>query len=268
MAKKEKPSFTCKIIFGLGVTSVSDFVALMSKYKLVKEKGIQYVNANTTIYPKKAGLVVFSGVRELFRYHKSIRETQVLVVSEIPTVLKEVKDIVPLDYDQQRSFEFNFKEVDPHTVLLALRSKTVRITSEFTSYDNLGYHVERVKNTGDFIASYIALTSNLPFNVRTSIRRLLQKFFQAKKPHADTVISGVKDLCQDYSVKSEIQRFAELFSEQAEAYHAAINHAGNIASVSKQYEVDQYAVAYLKKMIRSFTIVDERNRKSNVRVNV
>lgn len=261
---KNSNSFTCKCIFGLGITSVAGFVELMSKYKAVKELGIFYANANTVTYNKKAGLVVFDGVREVFRFHKMIRSTQVLVISEIPTVLKELSDVVPLDFDQQRSYEFNFKQVNPQEVLKAMKSKTLTMESKFVGYNNLGYHVERVKSTGDFIASYLALTSSLPFDRRTAVRKTMLKFFQSKKPKADIVTNGITDICKDFNLKNEITTFNSLFKKQADAYYAAVNNIGPITTIAKQLNVDQYAVSYLRKMVRSFNIVSERNSKSNV----
>lgn len=259
-------SFTCRIIFGLGITSVTDFIALASKYKPIKEAGYSYVTANSTSYNRKVGLVIFDGVRELFKFHKYIREHQIIVVSEIPTILKEVTEIIPLDFDQQRSFEFNFKEIDIHIVLRALRSKTLKITSNFTSFSNIGYHIERVKNTSELMASYISLTSNLPFDKRTLLRRALLKFFKSKKINKSIVSDSVKDICKDFNLKEEVASFIGKFNKEAEIYHQGVNHAGAVSVVAKQLSVDQYTLAYLRKLVRSFDIVDERNRKSNVAI--
>ncbi len=101
--------FTCKALLGLGITSPTYLLGVLSRHKIIRSMLIEIVDAATYKYPTKADIVVFASLRELIRFVESIRETQVVVVSDVPTLLREISDVVPLDFDNRRSFEFNFK---------------------------------------------------------------------------------------------------------------------------------------------------------------
>lgn len=262
---------TAKAFFGLGITSVADFFKLMTKSQVVREKGVGYINANSLDYNKKAALIIFDGLREFFRFSKEIRAHQVVVISDIPTVLKEIKDIVPLDFDNQRSFEFNFMPIDPKVVIRVLNSKTAEVKTTFTKYSNLGYHVERVKNTSDIMAAYIGLTTLLNFNLRHKLRRSLSKFFQEKKCNVKLVTNLVKQFIDEENAKNsklkeEAMIFIQRFEDQGQDYHKAVRSNTASKVVAKQYGADPYAINYFRRMQTQLQIVDERNKKSNVTV--
>jgi hypothetical protein len=261
-------TITAKAFFGLGITSVTDFFKLMSRYQLIRDNGVAYINANKLVYDKKAGLVIFDGLREFFRFADSIKENQVIVISEIPTVLKEITDITPLDYDLQRSFEFNFNPADPKPVLRAVSSKTARAITRLVSYNNLGYHIERVKSTSDLMAAFISMTTQMPFDIRSKLRRAMNKFFQTKKCDTKLVTSYVKQLVSesDTKLKDEVNTFIDLFKAQGESYHKAVRLGGQSKVLAKQFGIDPYAINYFRRMQNSLQIVDVRNKKSNVEI--
>lgn len=264
-----QPTITMRGLFGLGITSVTDFFKLVNKYQVIRDAGIVYINATRMTYDKKATLVIFDGLREYFRFADSIKPNQVIVISDIPTILKEISDLVPLDYDNQRSFEFNFVPVDPKPVIRAVSSKTASVTTRLTGYNNLGYHVERVKNTSDIMAAYIGLTTLLNFDLRSKLRKNLNKFFQEKKCDLRPVINCVTNFVtdnRDSKLKEEAQTFLERFKDQGEAYYKAVRATGQSKVIAKQYGVDPYAINYFRRMQNQLQIVDERNKKSNVTV--
>lgn len=265
MSKK----ITMKGLYGLGITSVTDFFKLMTKYQLVRDVGVAYINANRLTYDKKSGLIIFDGLREYFRFADSIREHQVIVISDIPTILKEITDLTPLDFDMQRSFEFNFTPIDTKPVIRSIASKTARVTTTFTGYNNLGYHVERVKNTSDIMAAFIGLTTLLNFDLRNRLRRHLNAFFQEKKCNLKPVIACVQQFIadnRDSKLKDEATTFITRFEEQGESYYKAVRATGQSKAIAKQYGVDPYAINYFRRMQNQLQIVDERNKKSNVTV--
>ena len=260
-------SFSCKAILGLGITSVLDFVRLCDKYKTLRESGISYYSATTSKFNKKATLHVFDSVKELFRFVHYLKSNHVVVISDVPAILKEIKGIIPLDYDQQRSFEFNFKKIDPNQISSIVRSKSISITSSLVSNDNLGYHIDRIKNTSDMIAAFITLTSNLPFDQRTVIRKALFKFFKAKKSDYKIVVSVISDIAKTFKIKEEAKKFNDVFKEEADKYHRAVNAQGtSLTSIANQHGVDAYTLSYMKKLMRNMDIVNNRNSKSNVAV--
>jgi len=260
-------SFTCKAILGLGITSVLDFVRLCDKYKALREAGVAYYTATSSKFNKKATIQVFDSVKELFRFVGYINKTHVVVISEVPAILKEIKCMVPLDYDQHRSFEFNFKPVDVSYLSKIARSKTGFVESSLVSNDNLGYHIDRIRNTSDLIATFITLTSNLPFDQRTVIRKALFKFFNAKKPDPSIVTSMIIEIAKTFKVKDEAKKFNEVFVEEASKYHTAVNIQGNsLSTIANQCGVDTYTLSYMKKLMRNMVIVNNRNAKSNLAV--
>lgn len=260
-------SFTCKAILGLGITSVIDFVRLCDKYKVLREAGVTYYSATTLKFNKKADIQVFDSVKELFRFVHYLKPNHVVVLSEVPTILKEVKGLIPLDYDQQRSFEFNFKQIDPNQIIKIVKSKSLSIESSLVSNDNLGYHIDRIRNTSDMIAAFITLTSNLPFDQRTIIRKALFKFFNSKKVDTKIVTTIISDIAKTFKVKDEAKKFNDVFTEEGSKYHLAVNTQGtSLSTIANQCSVDTYTLSYMKKLMRNMDIVNNRNSKSNVAV--
>ena len=257
-------SFICKAIFGLGVTSVADFVRLMSKYKTVKDEGIDYINASSFTLPKNKNLLVFDSVKELFRFNTQIKKNMVIVISDTPVILKEIPDLIPLDYNNDRSFEFNFIEVDPHLVMRMLRNSKQSITSKFVGFDNLGYHVNRIKGTGELINAYLSVTSSMPYDKRSQLREAVVKFFAAKKPNVTVITDSIDKIGKNYIFSSDIDNFEKQLNLQFKSYHDAVNSPDASAIAAKKFEVEPYAVSYFRKLNNQKVINDERLRKNNV----
>lgn len=259
--------FTCKAILGLGITSVTDFVALCNKYKALREAGISYYTPSSVKFNKKDHIQVFDSVKELFRFVGALNSSHVVVISEVPAILKEIRGMIPLDYDQQRSFEFNFKQIDVNVISKVLKSKTQTVESALVSNDNLGYHIDRIKNTSDMTAAFISLTSNLPFDQRTVLRKSMAKFFSAKKPDVKVVTDTIAEIAKTFKVKDEAKKLIEVFTNEGSKYFTAVNAEGtSITTIANQHGVDAYTLSYMKKLMRNTTIVNARNAKSNVSV--
>lgn len=261
---------TCKALFGLGITSVTDLIKLCYKYKAIKESGISYYTANTSTFNKKSRIQLFDSLTEFFRFNKYITKDHVVVISDVVTILKEIDHLVPLDYDQNRSFEFNFKTPDVLLIARAIKNKTT-VESKIRSVDNLGYHISRVKNTGPLIAAFIALISNLPFDSRTVLRKALYKFFSAKKANPEIIVDTIDKLKKSFSIKDEANKFIEEFGKEHKEYYLSVNFMINnpkavAQTVANKFNVDAYTLTYFRKMIRSIDIVNHRNVKSNVEV--
>lgn len=257
-------SFTCKALFGLGITSLVDFIKLMAKYKNVKEVGIVYINAASFSVPGSKQIIVFDSIKEIFRLHTQIKAHHVVVISDSPVLLKEIPDVVPLDFSNNRSFEFNFQEIDPHTVLRSLKGKST-ITSKFTNFDNLGYHVNRIKGSGELLNAYLSITSSMPFDKRAILRAAVVKFISDVKPNVKTITSALDKLSKTYIFPKDIDNFNSILIKQYKQYHAAINSDLQTENASKKYEVDRYAVSYFRKLVNQKVINDERIRKNNVK---
>ena len=256
--------FVCRGLFGLGITSLNDFVALVSKYKAVKDEGITYINSSSFSIPKKTSLVVFESVREIIRFHSQIKPTMVIVVSDTPVILKDIREIVPLDYSNERSFEFNFKEIDIQTVLRAFKVKGT-VTSSFTSYDNLGYHVDRVKSTdGKLLNAYLSVSSSMPFDIRSIFKQAIIKFLTETKPKQDIVTNAIEKLAKKYIFPEDVKIFNQIFAAEYKNLHGAINSSDMVANAALKFDIDKYAVSYFRKLVKQSQDNQVRLRSHNV----
>ena len=258
-------SFVCRNLFGLGITSVADFIRLMNKHKLVQEVGIDYVSAASFTFPKKAGLVVFDSIRELIKFNSYLTKDIVAVVSDTPVILKELPEMIPLDYVNNRSFEFSFKEVDPYIVLRALRTKK-SVECDLVSHDNLGYHVNRIRVGGDLINSYISLTGSLPFDARSKVRAALVEYFGDTKPSLKKAIDTINDACKDFNFDEEVNTFLDKFEVAAPNYLTAVKSEELPAVSAKKLGLDQYTIAYFRKLLSQKVVNDERIKKNNAQI--
>jgi len=257
-------SFVVRSILGLGITSVTDFVRLMGKYKVARDAGIDYVTAATFTLPKKKNLLVFDSVKQVIRFSPYLKPDMVIVVSDTPVILKEIAGIIPLDYSNERSFEFNFKEIDPHEVLRVLKSNKTRVDCKLVSHDNLGYHVNRIKGTGELLNSYVALTSSMPFDKRSVMREATVKFFTAKKANVTIITDAITKIGKNYAFGRDIDSFLEKLNKQYKDYFDAVVSKDAAAIAAKKHNVDAYAVSYFRKIMLQKTLNDERIRKHNV----
>ena len=260
-------SFTCKAVFGLGITSLADFVQLVTKYKAAAESGVDYITATTFSLPKKKNLLVFDSVRELIRLHSHIKSHHVVVVSDTPVILKEINEVVPLDWDNNRSFEFCFKTPDIQLVLKALKSKQ-EVECSFVSYDNLGYHVNKIKGSGEMLNSYLSVTSSMPFDKRKILRTALVAFFRAKRVNFSTIDNAISQIGKAYVFTDDAKNFLKNFKKHCTEYHAAINSGESASLASKKFNVDQFSVAYFKKLLMQDDLNAERYKKHNVKLKI
>lgn len=260
-------SFTCKAVFGLGITSLADFVQLVTKYKAAAESGVDYITATTFSLPKKKNLLVFDSVRELIRLHAHIKPQHTIVVSDTPVILKEIKEVVPLDWDNNRSFEFSFKEPDIQQVLKTLKS-TKTVECSFVGYDNLGYHVNRIKGSGEMLNAYLAVTASMPFDKRKILRTALVDFFRAKKVNFSIIEKAIDQIGKAYVFNDDAKNFLKNFKKHCVEYHAAISSGDPASVVSKKYNVDQFSIAYFKKLLGQDDLNLERYRKHNVKLKI
>ena len=258
-------TFTCRGLFGLGITSLADFIRLVTKYKAANDAGVDYITATTFALPKNKNLLVFDSVRELIRLHTHIKPQHVIVVSDTPVILKEIKDVTPIDWDNNRSFEFSFKEPDVQLVLKSLRNKQT-ITSKFVSYDNLGYYVNKVKGSGEMLNAYLAVTSSMPFDKRKILRSSLVAFFKAKKPNATVIDNAIAQIGKSYVFTDDAKNFFKNFKKNYIDYHAAINSGEPSSVAAKKFKLDAFSVAYFKKLLTQDDLNIERYKKHNVKL--
>ena len=259
-------SFVVKACFGLGVTSVLDFVNTASRYKAVQDVGIDYITAATFSLPKKKGILVFDSLLSFIRFSESLKPSQIAVVSDTPVLLKDIQGFVPLDYSNERSFEFNFKEIDMQLVLRTIKSSKASVVCRLVSRDNLGYHIARIKNSGELLNSYLALTSSMPHDKRSQLREAMVNFFSAKKPDIKGILSSIDQISKSFTFSSDLEAFKSQLGAKYTSYHEAVNSKDIPAAVAKKYDIDQYAVSYFRRLFSQKAVNEERVRKNNVQV--
>lgn len=258
-------SFKCRAAFALGITSLMDFVQLVTKYKAAADAGVAYITASTFSLPKKKDLLIFDSVREVIRMHAHIKPQHTIVVSDTPVLLKEITELVPLDWDNNRSFEFSFKEPNVQLVLRALKSKQ-EVECKLVSFDNLGYHVNKARGSGTIISTYVALTSSMPFDKRSVLRTAIVQFFKSKNADFSIIEKSIKQLSKNFAFDKDADEFLEAFKQSSKKYHAAVNSKDAASVAAKKFGLDAFSLSYFKKFISQDELNHERYRKHNVQL--
>lgn len=246
-----------KKIFGLGVTQCSSFLVAVNKNPTLSKLRVEYVSAISSVWPRKADLVVVDGLKPLIRHNDKVTPKQVIVVSECPALLHQVQHIEALDYTMQRSFEFIFKPFDLRTVNAAFRAKTT-VAVQLSSPAQLGYHVDQVRREDNMVAKFIAMTSNLDFAQRESIYAAFINMCNQSKYNPGTFYAAIDRLPENEYIDAAIDDFLDLFEKQGKSYYQAIRSTDDAPAAAKQYGVDYYGVTFFRKKARSIGIAKNR----------
>lgn len=235
-----------RAIFGLGITSPEHALIRLRSYKRLAEQGsVAYVVASTAKWPIKAKVVVVAGANVLAKWIEKIRTEQVLVISEVPALLRSIGNVVPLDFNTKVSYVFNYVEPDFSKVANAVRG-TAYVKLVYNNVDQLGYVVNNLKKADDTINALIGLLSNVPFLGRSKIYQAITAFFTAPTANTDNLIEVLDTQLKGTTLLDEKNRFIATFCDHAAAYHAAFNSKLASATAAEKYKVDAYALAYFK----------------------
>ena len=113
--------------------------------------------------------------------------------------------------------------------------------------------------------SYIAVTSSMPFEKRKLLRTAIVAFFRAKSINFSTLEKAIAQIGKSFAFGDDAAAFLKNFKKNCNAYHAAINSGEPAAVAAKKYNVDQFSVAYFKKLLGQSDLNTERYKKHNVR---
>lgn len=227
-----------RAIFGLGITS--------PKYvldRIAKKVDITVVDAATDNWPKNA-VVIVSGLNVLQRFIKHLRKNQVIVISDIASLLISIPNLVSLDYSNKVSYIFNYMEPDLLQILRAAKSSNT-VEMLYNNVDQLGYVINTLKSSDDTINALIALQSNLGFSARGRINMALKEFF-TNSYNIDKFVVALDKECTT-SLVIEKNRFVALFVDRAEDYYNAYQSPKSTKDAAKEFKIDEYALSYLKK---------------------
>lgn len=236
---------TVKAIFGLGITTPNSARCKLDAYKSVSSVG--YVDSSCTVWPKDP-VVVVAGLNVFARFASKMRRSQVLVVSDVPALLRSVEQIVPLDYTNKVSYLFHYIEPDFSIVTKAMKKETT-VDVVYNSVDQLGFVVNNLRRSDTTINAFIGLLNNIPFTGRGNIYFALEAFFTAETPNIDPFITVLNKEAKDSSLDMERDRLIQAFCEKADDYHKAYNSKLSAAQAAEKFGVDAYALSYFSSKI-------------------
>lgn len=249
---------TLRALFGLGITSPVYASTRLQKYKAVTS--LEVVTAATKTWPSKAKVVIVTGLNVFARFTAKMQPTQVIVVSDIPSLLSCIDGLVPLDYSRKVSYIFNYCEPDFIKVTKAIKQNN-KVDVAYNKVDQLGYVINNLKKSDDTINSLIGLLSNIGFSGRNRIYLALDKFFTQSKPDINIVIEAIDKEAKDATLETERIKFTSAFCDNADAYHQAYNSGLATANAAQKFEVDSYALSYFKTKLNALEAPKKRLAK-------
>lgn len=250
-----------KQIFGLGVTSCADFLTLVYKKVKIPENNISYVSSLTTMWPKRATLVIVDGIKVMTRFADKINNKQVVVVSDVPVLLRTLKFIDAIDYEMQTSFCFMFKPVNIQAVRTALSRAGGEVEVRIRNTNQLGYVIDSQKKTDPLVSLLVATMASIDFAGRGKIYGAFRDMCAQDKFNSTKFVAAINSTKSNFN-SEEITAFLAQFKKSGKDYYKAIRSDLDTKEAAEEYDVDPYGVAFFRKKIRSLDIATNRAKRS------
>lgn len=247
----------CKALFGIGITSPYGAYDKLTGMKALAGK-VGVVTQITKTWPTNKEVVVVNNIGVFAKFQDAIKPSQVVVISDVVTLLSTIPELIPLDYSNVVSYSFNFKEPDYKLVALALRSKKKPITTTVNSLDQLGQVINKYKQSDPTLNVILALLSNLPFKSRGVLMHAFDTFFKNPVPKVKRLIKTVTEAVPEKSLAPEIEKFSKVFLEKGKSYHEAINSKLSSQQAAEKFALDPYALSFFKKKMQALAPVKVR----------
>lgn len=250
-----------KQIFGLGVTSCAEFLNLVYKKIKIPENNVAYVSSLTTMWPKRATLVIVDGVKTLTRFAEMVNNKQVLVVSDVPVLIRTLRFIDAIDYDMQQSFCFMFKPVNIQAVRLALSRSGGEVEVRIRNTNQLGYVIDSLKKTDTLVSLLVAAMASIDFEGRGKIYDAFRALCNNDKFNSTKFLATVESIKSDFN-KNEIKAFITQFKKSGKDYYLAIRSDLDTNEAAAEYDVDPYGISFFRKKLRAMDIATNRAKRA------
>lgn len=246
-----------KKLFGLGVTSCADFLNLAYRIKTLSEKDIAYVSSTTSVWPRKATLVVVDGIKQLVKFAEVVNSKQVVVVSDVPVLIRSLSFVEALDYEMEVSFCFNFRPVNIKAVRLALVKTDGEVEVRIRSLNQLGYVIDSLKKTDAMVSLFVATMASVDFTGRGKINNAFVDMCNAAKYDPTKLIASIEAIKNEYNA-NEVAAFVLQFKKSGKDYYEAIRSDLDAKAAAIKHDIDPYGVSYFRKKIRALGIANKR----------
>lgn len=249
-----------KQIFGLGVTSCADFLTLAYKKIKIKESSVAYVSSIATDWPKRATLVIVDGIKVLARFSDKMHNNQVVVVSDVPVLIRTLRFVDAIDYEMAQSFQFVFKPVNIAAVKTALSRAGGEVEVRIRNTNQLGYVIDSQKKTDALVSLLVAALASVDYEGRGKIYRAFADMCGKPKFDGTKFIAAVEATKSQFN-ESEINAFVMQFKKTGKNYYNALRSDLDAKEAAAEYDVDPYGVGYFRKKLRALDIASKRASK-------
>ena len=246
-----------KQIFGLGVTSCADFLTLVYKKVKIKESSIGYVSSIATEWPKRATLVIVDGIKALARFSDKVHNKQVVVVSDVPVLIRTLRFVDAIDYEMAQSFQFVFKPVNIQAVRIALARAGGEVEVRIRNTNQLGYVIDSQKKTDALVSLLVAALASIDYAGRGRIYKVFADMCSKPKFDGSKFIEVVVSSKGQFN-EAEINAFVMQFKKTGKNYYLAIRSDKDAKEAAAEYDVDPYGVGYFRKKLRAMDIATSR----------
>ena len=250
-----------KQVFGLGVTSCADFLTLAYKKIKIPENNVAYVSSLSTVWPKRATLVIVDGIKQLAKFSEHVHNKQVVVVSDVPVLIRTVQFIDAIDYEMGQSFEFNFKKPNVQAVRIALARAGGEVEVRIRNTNQLGYVIDKLKKTDALVSLFVATMASVDFAGRGRIYAAFIDMCGKSKFAPSKFIASVEAIKSEFNA-DEVKALLLQFNKSGKDYYLAIKSELDAKQAAAKYDVDPYGISYFRSKIRAMGIAANRAKRA------
>ena len=250
-----------KQIFGLGVTSCADFLTLAYKKIKIPENSVAYVSQLTTVWPKRATLVIVDGIKQLAKFSEHVHNKQVVVVSDVPVLIRTLQFVDAIDYEMAQSFEFTFKPVNIQAVRVALARAGGEVEVRIRNTNQLGYVIDSLKKTDALVSLFVATMASVDFTGRGRIYNAFVDMCGKDKYAPSKFVAAIEAIKSEFNA-DEVTAFLLQFSKSGKDYWTAIRSDLDPKAAAAEYDVDPYGISYFRNKIRALGIANNRAKRA------
>lgn len=252
-----------RAIFGCAVTSAMQAYAKVSK--LARKKGLDVYLCNNHEDIHDCEIVVFDSIERMYSQKQNIHENMIIIICDGPLLIESVRDMQPLDYDKNLSFEYKLKRADFGPVISVCSSNKPPVSLVPKQFD----HIKQIANLTATESQLIQCLNKLMaisnmvarFNVRRFLceallgMRDLEDFESVCKSQLGKLTKPVEIIVADLQKQISKNNFTNL----AHAIHEIRTEASIVQKCAKKHGVDLFELRYMNKMVAEYFPLDNQD---------
>jgi hypothetical protein len=248
MTKTSKKYGYCKEVYGLVTTSPLSAYITLSRLAERKNKGVCLVDHHGAKLDDDAHVVIISTLGLLQSYHLNIHSEQVLIVCDGPLSLDNIKDLVPLDYVKNLSYEYTLLHTVDFNKLFLKSVASKRIL--WKKQDHLKIIAEQTSSDSDLIVALNKIQANANHVARHAIKGMLVEVLSGTQKKDQLIQTCVKSLSKK-SIENITSLEKVIKTKKFDALSKAFQlmpESKNIEKLATTYGVQSYELRYLKQV--------------------